>query len=148
MPDMLKAMAALSQSDRELLTRNALHKFNNTISFKRIEFAAGVIDNRQIYDLGCRPPRSTMAASSSAARGSTTMARKPKSTLPCGRRRSRSATRQRTPRKLEMAPSFPIAAVYIRSPGIFVPKSAASKVRASQTSRRRSTTCSRAITLA
>ncbi|PSJ58460.1 hypothetical protein [Kumtagia ephedrae] len=55
MPDMLKALAALSESDRELLLRNALAIFGNTMSFQRIEFAAGVIDNREIYDLGLLP---------------------------------------------------------------------------------------------
>ena len=52
MPDMLKSMDALSVSDRDLLVRNALAIFNYTSSFHRIEFAAGVIDNREIYDLG------------------------------------------------------------------------------------------------
>ncbi len=52
MPDMLKAIDALSPSDREMLLRNALAMFGNTLSFHRIEFAAGVINNREIYELG------------------------------------------------------------------------------------------------
>jgi hypothetical protein len=52
--DMLAALAAISKSDREMLVRNAMAMFlpGSKETFSRIEFAASVIDNREIYDLG------------------------------------------------------------------------------------------------
>lgn len=54
MPDMLVALSAISESDREMLLRNAEALFlpARKPAFDRIEFAAGVIDRGEIYDLG------------------------------------------------------------------------------------------------
>lgn len=51
MVDMLRAVGSLNSSQREMLGNNAMARLSRT-AFARIQFAIGVVEQREIYDLG------------------------------------------------------------------------------------------------
>ena len=68
MIDLLASLDAIEQSDREMIKKNLLMMTAFTKVTKddarRIDFAMGVVENREIMDFGIPMTRSTTAANS------------------------------------------------------------------------------------